>query len=219
MQNAQITLNPPPLVVGILLAAGFSRRFGDADKLLQPFEQDATVAEVSARHLRQVIPFVVAVIRPENSTLHAALSALGLQVVMCDAHEMADSLKYAIQAAQALFPALSGYVLALADMPLIKPATIFAVAQHIQTGAQIVQPVFQGKRGHPVGFSRRFTPALLSVQGDQGARGVLKQYAEEITLLECTDHGILQDIDTPEALREARSGSGETGFGRKTIDL
>lgn len=211
MQNAHNPQTQLPFVVGILLAAGFSRRFGQADKLMQPLHDDTPVAMVSAGHLLQALPQVVAVIRPEHVALKAALLSIGVQVAVCDAEapEMADSLKLGIQAAHAQFPALSGYVLTLADMPLIAPATTSAVASQLLAGAQIVQPVFAGQRGHPVGFSSIYRDALMRVSGDQGARAVLQQHAAAVTLLPCADSGILRDIDTPEDLHLARSSHGE----------
>ncbi len=213
MQNAHSPQTQPPFVVGILLAAGFSRRFGQADKLMQPLHDGTPVAMASARNLLQALPRVVAVIRPENTVLHTALLSLGAHIAVCDADapEMADSLKLGIQAAHAQFPALSGYVLALADMPFIAPATMAAVAGQLLAGAQIVQPVFAGQRGHPVGFSSTYRSELLAVSGDQGARAVLKRHAASVTLLPCADSGIVQDIDTPEDLRLAGSSRGEAG--------
>jgi molybdenum cofactor cytidylyltransferase len=203
MHNAHSQQTQLPFVVGILLAAGFSRRFGQADKLMQPLHDGMPVAMASAWHLLQALPRVVAVIRPENTVLNTALLSLGVHVAVCDTEtpEMADSLKLAIQTAHAQFPALSGYVLALADMPFIAPATIAAVAGQLLAGAQIVQPVFAGQRGHPVGFSSTYRSELLAVSGDQGARDVLRAHQDAVLLLPCEDAGSLQDIDTPADLR------------------
>jgi molybdenum cofactor cytidylyltransferase len=58
--------------------------------------------------------------------------------------------------------------------------------------------MYQGKRGNPVGFDRRHLPQLLALEGDQGARGILKQYP--VQEVDVDDAGILQDIDTPQDL-------------------
>jgi molybdenum cofactor cytidylyltransferase len=185
------------LVVGILLAAGFSRRFGPQDKLLHPLSNGLSVAEAAGQALITALPDAVAVVRQENALLQAALTAQGFSVAQCTtgAMEMADSLKLGVQAAQADFPAATGFVIALADMPFIQPATIRKVADQLAFSA-IVQPVVNGQRGHPVGFASRFAQALLAVTGDQGARAVLRAHAHEVFLLACDDSGILQDIDT-----------------------
>jgi molybdenum cofactor cytidylyltransferase len=187
------------LVVGILLAAGFSRRFGSQDKLLHLLGNGLSVAEAAGQALITALPDAVAVVRQENALLHAALAAQGFSVAQCTSGamemEMADSLKLGVQAAQTAFPAATGFVIALADMPYIQFATIRKVADQLAFSA-IVQPVVNGQRGHPVGFASRFAQALLAVTGDQGARAVLRAHAHEVFLLACDDSGILQDIDT-----------------------
>jgi molybdenum cofactor cytidylyltransferase len=185
-------------VVGILLAAGFSRRFGQQDKLLHPLDSGLSVAETAAHALIKALPNAVAVVRQENTKLQDALIAQGFRVTQCaaDATEMADSLKLGVQAAQSAFPNATGFVIALADMPFIRPDTISEVADQLQSAA-IVQPTVKGQRGHPVGFASRYAQALLAVSGDQGAREVLRAHQQEVFLLNCDDQGILQDIDTP----------------------
>ena len=115
--------------------------------------------------------------------------------------EMADSLATAIRASTKSVAANDGFIIALADMPHIQAATISAVAAKMSTGASIVIPTYQNQRGHPVGFSAKFRDDLENLQGDEGARSIIKRYPNEITLLACDDAGILQDIDTVEDLR------------------
>lgn len=185
-------------MVGILLAAGFSRRFGHQDKLLHPLKNGLSVAEAAGLALIQALPNAVAVVRQENAALQSTLVTQGYHVTQCvaEAVDMADSLKLGVMAAQSAFPHATGFVIALADMPFIQPDTLRKVANQLASAA-IVQPTFNGQRGHPVGFSSRFTEALLDVRGDQGAREVIRAYQHEVFLLPCNDEGILQDIDTP----------------------
>ncbi len=190
-------------VLGILLAAGFSRRFGDADKLLHPLPDGHPLALAAARNLLQAVPDVLAVVREENKTIKDELERAGVQVLTCSSHqrEMADSLAAAIRLAAHQYPNSAGYVVALGDMPYIHSATIAAIASRIAAGSAIAAPVYQGRRGHPVGFSARFRDELLELKGDHGARPVLERHRDEIELLECDDPGILVDIDTPADLR------------------
>jgi molybdenum cofactor cytidylyltransferase len=184
-------------VVGILLAAGFSRRFGEQDKLMHKLNNGLTVAEASAQTLLRALPHSVAVVRENNSELQSTLSALGYHVVPSNKENavMADNLKLGVLAAQSKFPQATGLVIALADMPFIHPQTISKIADQLTTAA-LVQPVFNSKPGHPVGFSHRFTDELLTIEGDQGAREILRAHNNEVVLMPCDDEGILRDIDT-----------------------
>ncbi|MDI1298258.1 nucleotidyltransferase family protein [Methylotenera sp.] len=186
-------------MIGILLAAGFSRRFGASNKLLEVLPNGDTVALASAKNLIGAIPFSIAVVRPENKALADLLQEAGLKVFFCSEQdtEMADSLSAAIRFSAAFTESSDGFIIALADMPYIDSQTTAAIATKLNEGTSIVVPTYQGKRGHPVGFSGKFRDELASRQGDEGARSILKRYPEEVIFLECNDSGILADIDTP----------------------
>lgn len=192
-------------MVGILLAAGFSRRFGSADKLLQPLPDGRPIALAAAEHLIQAIPNSVAVLRAENTALAPLLLNAGFKVIFCNENEMemADSLAAAIRYSSSIETAKGGFVIALADMPYIKPEIIREVANKVDDGALIVIPTFQNQRGHPVGFSAKFRSELEKLQGDEGARSIIKRYPNEIQILPTDDAGILADIDTPADLTSA----------------
>lgn len=185
-------------MIGILLAAGFSRRFGTANKLLHNLPDGRAIAIAAAEHLITALPVSVAVVRADNTILSDALKALGFHVVHCDANAslMAESLVMAVQYASTLSLTTKGYVIALADMPYIAPTTIHAVANQLSHLGGIVIPTFEGKRGHPVGFSANYHDALLRLSGDEGAKSIVKTHADAVTLLACEDAGILADIDT-----------------------
>ena len=186
-------------MIGILLAAGFSRRFGASNKLLQALPDGGPIALVAAKNLIEAIPLSIAIVRPDNKTLANMLQDAGLKVFFCSEKEteMADSLSAAIRFCTDFSESSGGFVIALADMPYIDSQTTAAIASKLSEGASIVVPTYQGKRGHPVGFSAEFRAELESLHGDEGARSILNRYPEEIIFLECDDSGILADIDTP----------------------
>lgn len=195
-------MTPPDLtqqpVVGILLAAGFSRRFGQHNKLLHPLSDGQQVALSAANALIQALPNSIAVIRDRASALVHPLKSLGFKLAYCETQHqhMSDSLKLGIVTAESEFPQMSGLVIALADMPYIKATTIARVAQHL-AHTPIVQPIFHNQPGHPVGFASDLMHELRLIEGDQGARSVLQAHSAEIFRFECEDAGILKDIDTP----------------------
>ena len=67
-------------------------------------------------------------------------------------------------------PDADGWLIALADMPFVRPETIRAVLAALAKGAAIAAPSYRGERGHPVGFARAFYEELSTLKGDAGAR-------------------------------------------------
>ncbi len=180
--------------MGILLAAGKSSRFG-GDKLRYPITQNKSVAVQSCLNLIAGTDKVLAVIRPGAEILAELLENTGATVVICPNAEqgMGTSLAYGVSC----LPEAHGWLIALADMPWIQTSTICKVAYSVRSGASISVPVWQGKRGHPVGFSRVFRDELIALSGDSGAKKLLEKYSTQIHELDCKDSGVLRDIDIP----------------------
>jgi molybdenum cofactor cytidylyltransferase len=191
----------PKLIVGVLLAAGSGSRFG-GEKLIHPLEDGVAIAAHAARNLLAVMPDVVAVVRWGDFPLYDMLEQEGCQVTMFKgaAHGMGASLAHAIGQARGA----DGWVVALADMPRIAPATIHTIVAGLQAGAMIVAPVYGSERGHPVGFGAALHSELLALDGDQGARAVLERHRAALKLVECGDPNVLYDIDRKSDLAAGR---------------
>jgi molybdenum cofactor cytidylyltransferase len=95
----------------------------------------------------------------------------------------------------------AGWIVALADMPYIRPDSIAKVAAALAAGAAIVAPAYQGRRGHPVGLDYAYRRQLEALRGDVGARALIEQNPDSVTLIDVDDPGVCRDIDTPDDLR------------------
>ena len=179
-------------IVGVLLAAGNSRRFG-AHKLLHPLITGEPIGIAAAHNLSSAIPNSLAVIRSGDLDLAKRYTDLGLRVIETPQADGGMGLSLAIGVTAAA--AANGWLIALADMPWIKPNTISALADSLLCGASLVAPVHTGRRGHPVGFSAKWRAQLMALSGDQGARALLAAHTPELLLLPTEDAGVLLDID------------------------
>ncbi len=180
-------------IVGLLLAAGSASRFG-SDKLSHSLPHGVAIAVQAARHLRPQVSRVVAVVKPGTLELCRKLSAEGCEVVVCEnaAEGMGASLACAARSAG---PA-DGYLVALGDMPFVRPSSIAAVRDALVAGAPLAAPFWRGRRGHPVGIAGRFFEELLALRGDEGAKALLGA-GHRLVKIAVGDPGVIRDIDTP----------------------
>lgn len=151
-----------------------------------------SISVTSAKSLLAVLSRVIAVVRPDADALADELRSVGCKVSMAaDARlGMAHSLTHALDRSSGAH----GWIVALADMPWVKSSTIAALAKALDDGATIAAPVFEGRRGNPVGFSSAHLAELLALRGDEGARRLLQQYS--VKEIKVDDPGILRDVDT-----------------------
>jgi molybdenum cofactor cytidylyltransferase len=129
-----------------------------------------------------------------------AVRASGLPLHVEDAGHpgMGDSIAAAVRAT----PDASGWLVLPGDLPLIRSDTLQQLAAAL-AHADVVVPVCNGQRGHPVGFARQCRAALLELKGNQGAALVVRAYsATEIIV---NDAGVVTDVDTLADLERAEA--------------
>ena len=191
-------MNTPVNIVGILLAAGNSHRFG-SNKLLHPINDQAMLS-ITAKKLKSSLPDSIAIIRPGDQQLKKLLTNEGLTVIECEHanNGMGASLACGIKSSMGA----GAWLIALADMPFIHSTTINKVVHALKAGASIAVPEYAGRRGHPVGFSQEYKHLLAALDSDQGARDILTDHQPQITPVFVDDPGIQTDIDTPEDIND-----------------
>lgn len=115
---------------------------------------------------------------------------------------MGDSIAAAVRATWQSNPESGGWLILPGDLPLVQSATLRAIAAALDAH-EVVVPVYQGQRGHPVGFQASCREALLNLRGEKGAaRVVIARAAIELIV---NDVGCVFDIDTVADLHAAQA--------------
>jgi molybdenum cofactor cytidylyltransferase len=186
----------------IVLAAGQSRRMGKTNKLLisvegKPMAQHA----IDAARAAGCTPIVVV-------TGHAAedvRSALSHDVIYVHNPDYADGLSTSLRTGIADLPeTCDGVIVALGDMPRVTAAHLKALmnAHERDEGRLICVPTWNGKRGNPVLWDRRFFSDMATLGGDVGAKHLIGSNEDLVVEVHLDDDAILIDVDSPQALRE-----------------
>lgn len=196
------------MIQGILLAAGQGLRFdpsGDQDKLLQRRpDSGKPVLWHSGSAICTVLPGTLAVIQAQQPKRVHCLFDAGCEVLISPAaqHGMGSALAAAVKHCLEKKPGITGFVIALGDMPWVPVEAIARVhAELLKVNTQellAVAPCFQNKRGHPVGLTRAWADSLIALRGDVGAKHLLRD--AEMIAIDWPTADVLRDVDVPEDL-------------------
>lgn len=174
-----------PSVVVLILAAGRGERFKASGAQVDKLDAPLAGQRVRDHVLRSVqasgLPWHIV---EREHTQHLAQPGMG-DSIACGVAATADA---------------QGWLILPADLPLVLPATLLAVAQALKQHPVVV-PFYQDKKGHPVGFDASCGAALRALQGDEGARSVVAQRGA--WRFEVSDPGCVLDVDTLDALAQA----------------
>jgi molybdenum cofactor cytidylyltransferase len=188
-------------IAAVVLAAGRSTRMRGPNKLLAEIARRPLVRIAVEAALASRASPVIVVAGHQRGEIEKALA--GLPVRLVDNPDFAQGLGTSLKAGIAAVPAeADGAIVCLGDMPRVDAGLLdrLIAAFDPDRGALVVVPTFEGKRGNPVLWSRRFFPDLLAIEGDVGARHLIGRFGEAVVEVPVEGKAAFADVDTPEAL-------------------
>ncbi len=183
-------------IAGIILAAGMSSRMKGTNKLLVELNGKPLLQHAVDNALGSSLGEIVVVLGNGYEHIVEVIDFKGSTVVFNPdfASGQSASLKSGIAAVGA---ACEAVLFMLGDQPLVDPRIIDAIVERFEEAqAPIVAPVFCGRLGNPVLFGRSLFQRILAIEGDTGARALLKTHNESISKVEVGHNGIHLDVDT-----------------------
>ena len=182
-----------PSISAIVPAAGLASRFGGPNKLLQPYKGSTVVGTVVATLLDCGLDVVVVTGRDSAEVSDAVAPARSVFNPRFE-EGLGSSIAFGVP----LCLPSDGYLIALGDMPGIRPDVVRSLVASLDSPAAIVAPVYEEepeRPGHPVLFGSAYADRLGRVSGDQGAREILREFKANVVFVSVA--GSLIDIDEP----------------------
>lgn len=189
-------------LTALVLAAGKSTRMGDYNKLLLKFNDKAMVSHVVDQLLMSKVSDIIVVTGNAFADVRKAITQ---KVEFTHNPDFDMGLSTSLKAGiAALHADCDGVMVCLGDMPYISSKNYNALIDAFKKG-HIIAPTSHGKVGNPLLFSRKFFKDFEKLEGDRGARGLLKKYPEAVIRVDLDTDAIFEDIDTPGSYQDILS--------------
>lgn len=187
----------------VLLAAGGSERMRKP-KQLMPFRGRSLVRVAGDTAVESGCRPVVTVVGKASDKVIWKLA--GLPIIMAENKRwqegQAGSLRLGVSVAYNAAPDLDALIVMVCDQPLLTTDHIRGLIDtYMGSEKTIVAASYDGTRGVPVLFDRKYFSELIALEGEGGARSMLDEYADEVAEVDMPEAAF--DVDTPEDLRRA----------------
>lgn len=192
------------MIAAVVLAAGGSRRLG-RPKQLEPWGRTTLLGHVVERARAFPVDEIWVVLGADSAEVLSSVDLSGCGVIENPGWEegLASSLRVALDALTRLSKA-KGALILLGDQPDVSGEVVAELVERFRrTRAQAVVPKYRYMWGNPVIVARALWPRLMSLAGDEGARGLLRahpEWVEEVWFERLAP----RDVDTEADVEELR---------------
>ncbi len=191
-------------VACVVLAAGMAERFGKV-KLLAKMESGNFLVQTAVNVANQSkAEHVLLVVGSHSSEILARLRAGRSKVVLNKNFQrgLSSSIKCALES----LPSDSEAALFMvADQPFLNNEILDSIIEGFDSDAdpRIVSLAYKGDPRNPVLIPRKFFHELSRLEGDAGAREIVRRNIDEVRLINVEDARVFLDIDTQSDLAAA----------------
>lgn len=187
------------MIVGIILASGFSTRMKQ-NKLLLPAEGMPLVERVVRAASLSSLDESILIFR--DKSVQEIGGKYGFKTVYNGSSKTGQSAAVKLGVSEAS-EGVSGYLFLVGDQPFMNEKIINRMLEvHLEHPNRILAAIYRGEKGNPVLFPVSFREDLLSLTGDTGGRQIIKQFPDKVVEVAFDDELAGIDVDTPEEYKQ-----------------
>ncbi|MEG4984775.1 nucleotidyltransferase family protein [Microcoleus sp. BR0-C5] len=186
----------------IILAAGSATRMGRPKQLLS-YQGRSLILHAVEVALASLCQPIIVVLGAYAEQIKPELMPKAVQVVENSQWQegMSSSIRAGISMLLKTHSKLDAVIISLADQPLVSPQIFNQLIQSYQeTQKVIIASKYNETTGVPALFSNALFPELMQLEGDKGAKALIKKYIDTGLILLIPEAAI--DIDTPDDYKQ-----------------
>lgn len=187
--------------IGIILAAGFSRRM-KKDKLLLKYNEKTFLEIIVEKLLKLKLRKIILVV-PEKASLEEYLNSLKYYPTIIIVYNknpelgITSSIKKALEKVVNFRIDFDSLMFFMVDQPFLSENTIRKIINSKKENCIIV-PRINETAYNPVLFSKKFLKNFFELEGDIGGKQIIKENKDSVIYINFEEEEEFQDIDTPE---------------------
>lgn len=192
------------MISAIILAAGQSKRMGKP-KMLMPWGKLTVIEQVVATFIGAGTGDILVVTGGAREQVEKITEKYPVRRFHNHAYDQGEMLSSLQCGLSAMKKEVEAVVVGLGDQPQIQEESVRAIsAAYRRTGATLVVPSYENRRGHPWLVARPLWHEILAMSSPQTPRDFLRRHAAEIHYVNLETPSILADLDTPEDYEKFR---------------
>jgi molybdenum cofactor cytidylyltransferase len=190
-------------VAALILAAGESSRFEGYPKALLTAGRRSAVRRLAEIAIGQQFDPVAVVVGAHKGPITHEVRDLPVEIV--DATQWYEGRTASIQAGISALPDDRDILLWPIDHPFVSPRTVETLTGLLSTDMIAVWfiPTYDGNGGHPVLWRSVIRPDVLDLRSDAPVRSLLPEFGPQVRRVPVDDPGVVANVDTPDAYRDA----------------
>lgn len=181
------------MVSAIIMAAGFSNRMKDKNKLLVSINGKRIIEYVVESCLNSNFEEVIIVYKDDE--IKEIAKKYNIKSSYNDNSQKGQSTSL-ICGLKEVSDNSDGCMLVLGDMPFVNSEIMNALIKSFDNvHDRISVPFYNEKRGNPVLIGRDYYNELLNIQGDIGARNIVSKYSSKLCKVQVNNDLANMDVD------------------------
>ena len=183
------------MISAILLAAGQSKRMNGENKLVKKFQGSPLIKHSIENILKSSVNELIIVLGYQKEIIEKIIeknNKIKLVFNKNFKNGISSSIKTGLNF---LSKESQGFFVCLGDMPLVN-FNIYNKLIKYKKKNNIVIPTYNGKQRNPVLFSISMKEKIMHIDGDSGAKKILKLNHEKLLNIEIDDRNFAKDFNT-----------------------
>lgn len=186
----------------VVLAAGKSERMGN-NKLTQIMNDRSLIDHVLDALEHTKINQIIVVLGNKPDEIRSILEHRSGRIEIVINEEFEQGMTSSFKAGLRRAKMADAVFLVLGDQLILHPTCIDqAIELMAEAKPLIVSPIYKGKKGHPLLFSRELFQEILDLKETEIIRDIVQKHRRNILTINADDW-VVTDIDNPEDLEKA----------------